>query len=240
MAGFCRWSDFAFKVSVDVFAIAIRANHVTYVLGDLQPDSWVAHCPLTAIAGDPVAINDPGLSYVSCHQIPFGSLTLLWPKHARWASPSAGLSDQCAIGSSCSGQNGREYRQLSGLRTSVAHAWVDFQLQRPRRCHRRFCCAYHNRVSGSLGMCAKCRARRFPLRGCKGLRTKRWVLFLRRVVVAGKDDAPEPASALRQGYQSGNVDTDCLPRLTRRVRVAARCRQGPRFEVCGRYRSLLQ
>ena len=67
-----KGSDFAFKVLVNQFRVAIRALDPPEIVRDLQPDTRVPKRAFAAVTGYAVAINDAGLRCRGCHGfVPF-------------------------------------------------------------------------------------------------------------------------------------------------------------------------
>lgn len=69
-------SDFAFKVYVDEFAVAISTLDPAFVGRDLQPYAGMAQRAFAAVAGNSVCVDDADFGSVRCHVRPFkcGSL----------------------------------------------------------------------------------------------------------------------------------------------------------------------
>jgi hypothetical protein len=60
-------SDFAFKIVMDEFAVAISTFDPALVMGDLQPDPWMAQGTLAAVTGNAVGVYDPGFGRILAH-----------------------------------------------------------------------------------------------------------------------------------------------------------------------------
>ena len=62
-------SDFAFKVLVHIFAIAISTFDPALINRNLQPDTRMTQSPFTAITGNPVAVHDFDFGGFDCHRL---------------------------------------------------------------------------------------------------------------------------------------------------------------------------
>lgn len=65
-------SDFALKILVDEFAVAIATFDPAFVMRDLQPDARVAQSAFAAVASDAPCVHDAGFGGLQCHVVVLG------------------------------------------------------------------------------------------------------------------------------------------------------------------------
>lgn len=83
-------SDFVFKTSENISAIAIAAINPTFVGGNLQPYAGMPRRCATAVAGHAVCVNDAGFGRVRCHGLAFGMVRTIYVVMANAAGAGKG------------------------------------------------------------------------------------------------------------------------------------------------------